>query len=49
VWKYTDVVEDYDVSYIICRNQKGYSKFSPDPRFRMLINSGDVAVFQVVK
>jgi hypothetical protein len=49
VWNYIDMLDEYDVSYVICRDQKGYLKFAPDPKFRLLINSGDVAVFQVVK
>jgi len=48
-WDYVEMMEKYDVSYVVCRDQNVYSKFSEDPKFRLLFNSGNVAVFQVVK
>jgi hypothetical protein len=49
VWNYTEMIKKYDVSYVVCRDQKIYPKFWEDPNFRFVFNSGNVAVFQVVK
>jgi len=48
-WDYTKMIEEYDVSYVVCRDQRIYSKFSEDPKFRMVFNGGNVAVFQAIK
>jgi hypothetical protein len=47
-WDYTKMIDEYDVSYVVCRDQRMYSKFSEDPQFRLVFNGGTVAVFQVV-
>jgi len=49
IWDYTEMIEKYKVSFVVCRNQEVYLKFSEDPNFRLLFNSGNVAIFQVVK
>jgi hypothetical protein len=46
-WDYIEMMEEYDVSYVVCRDQNVYLKFSEDPKFRMVFNGGNVAVFQV--
>jgi len=46
-WDYIEMMEEYDVSYVVCRDQDVYLKFSEDPKFRMVFNGGKVAVFQV--
>lgn len=46
-WNYIEMMEEYDVSYVVCRDQNVYLKFSEDPKFRMVFNGGNVAVFQV--
>jgi len=48
-WDYIEMMEEYDVSYVVCRDQDVYSKFSEDPKFRLVFNGGNVAVFQVIK
>ena len=48
-WNYIEMIEEYDISYVVCRDQNVYLKFSEDPNFRLVFNSGNVAVFQVVK
>jgi len=48
-WDYVEMIEKYDVSYVVCRDPRIYSKFSEDPKFRLVFNGGNVAVFQVVK
>ena len=48
-WDYKEMINEYNVSYVICRDQTIYPKFAGDPTFRLLLNSGNVAVFQVTK
>jgi hypothetical protein len=48
-WDYIEMMKEYDVSYVVCRDQNVYLKFSEDPKFRLVFNGGNVAVFQVVK
>ena len=47
VWKYTDMLEDFDVSYVVCRDESVYMKFAQDPHYRLVLNCGHVAVFEV--
>jgi len=48
-WNYIEMMEEYDVSYVVCRDQDVYLKFSEDSKFRMVFKGGNVAVFQVTK
>jgi len=48
-WDYVEMMDKYDISYVVCRDHRIYLKFSEDPKFRLVFNSGNVAVFQVVK
>ena len=48
-WEYTEMIEKYGVSFVVCRDQEVYLKFSENPNFRLIFNSGNVAVFQAVK
>jgi hypothetical protein len=48
-WDYVEMIEKYDISYVVCRDHRIYLKFSEDPKFRLVFNGGNVAVFQVVK
>ena len=48
-WEYIEMIEKYDVSFVVCRDQQVYLKFSEDPNFRLVFKGGNVAVFQVVK
>jgi hypothetical protein len=48
-WNYIEMMEEYDVSYVVCRDQNVYLKFSEDPKFRIVFKGGNVAVFQVTK
>jgi hypothetical protein len=48
-WDYLEMIETYDISYVVCRDQTVYSKFSGNPNFRLVFNGGNVAVFQVAK
>jgi hypothetical protein len=49
IWKYTDMIEEFDVSYVVCRDQYVYMKFAKDPNFQLVFNCGNVAIFQVTK
>jgi len=49
IWDYTEMIEKFDVTHVVCRDQNVYSKFSEDPNFQLVFNSGKVAVFQVTK
>ena len=44
-----DMINEYEVSYVVCRDQNIYLKFSEDPKFQLVFNSGNVTVFQAVK
>ena len=48
-WNYIEMMKEYDVSYVICRDQEVYLKFSEDPKFRIVFKGGNVTVFQVTK
>ncbi len=48
-WNYFEMMEEYDVSYVVCRDQDVYLKFSEDPKFRIVFKGGNVTVFQVTK
>jgi hypothetical protein len=48
-WNYIEMMEEYDVSYVVCRDQNVYLKFSEDQKFRIVFKGGNVAVFQVTK
>jgi hypothetical protein len=49
VWDYNEMIRKYDVSYVVSRDRNEYLRFSEDPKFRLILNSGNVAVFQVIK
>ena len=49
VSSYLEIIERYNVSFIVCRDQEIYSKFSDDPKFQLVYNSVHVAIFQAAK
>ena len=49
VWDYEEMMNYYNVSYVVCREPHIYIKFSEDPKFRQVFSSGYVTIFQVVK
>ncbi|MGD9130649.1 MAG: hypothetical protein PVH73_03640 [Candidatus Bathyarchaeota archaeon] len=48
-WDYVEMMKEYNVSYVVCRDQDVYLKFSEDPKFRIVFKGGNVTVFQVTK
>ena len=47
IWDYAEMIENFNVTHVICRDERIFSKFSQDPLFQFVLNSGKVAVFQV--
>ena len=48
-WQYMEMLEEYDVSYVVCREQDTYLRLMEDPKFRRVFFAVDVSVFQVIK
>jgi len=48
-WDYIEMMKEYDVSYVVCRDQNVCLKFSEDQKFQMVFKGGKVTVFQVTK
>jgi hypothetical protein len=48
-WDYHEIIENYNVSFVVCRDYNIFPKFSEDPRFRLVFKGGNIAVFQVEK
>ena len=48
-WDYIEMMEEYGVSYVVCRDQNVCLKFSEDQKFQMVFKGGKVTVFQVTK
>ncbi len=47
-WDYLETIKNYDVSFVVCRDQGIYPKFSNDPNFQVVYKSPKVAIFKVV-
>jgi hypothetical protein len=48
-WYYGDMLEEYDVSFVVCREKYLYARLLEDPKFRKTFTGGEVSVFQVIK
>jgi hypothetical protein len=48
-WNYIDMMKEYDVSYVVCRDEAVYLKFTEDPTFRMVFKGGKLTIFQVTR
>jgi hypothetical protein len=48
-WDYHQMVAEYNVSFVVCRDYMVYPKFSQDPKFRLVFKGDNVAIFQVAK
>ncbi len=48
VWDYLEMIKNYNVSFIVCRDQGIYPKFLNDPTFQVVYKSPEVAIFKVV-
>lgn len=46
---YIEMLEEYDVSYVVSREEKKQMKFVNNSNFRVLYNCGNVRIFQVIK
>ncbi|MGD2066238.1 MAG: hypothetical protein PVI43_03600 [Candidatus Bathyarchaeota archaeon] len=47
IWKYTNMLEEFDVSYVVCRDKSVKMKFTKDPNFQLVFNCENVAIFHV--
>jgi hypothetical protein len=48
-WDYMNMLKDYDVSFVVCRDQYTYVRLLEDPKFQKVFIGGDISVFQVIK
>jgi hypothetical protein len=48
-WSYGEMMKEYDVAYVVCRDQAVYLKFTEDPKFRMVFKGGKLTIFQVTQ
>ncbi len=48
-WDYMDMLKEYDVSFVVCRDQYTYVRLLEDPKFQKIFIGGDISVFQVIK
>ncbi len=48
-WNYLEMVEEYDISFVACRDYRIIPKFSGDPKFRLVFKGGNIVLFQVAK
>jgi hypothetical protein len=48
-WDYLEMIKSYNVSYVICRAQDIYPKFSNDPNFQVVYDNVEVAIFKVIE
>jgi hypothetical protein len=48
-WDYNQMIEEYNISFVVCRDYRVFPKFYGDPKFRLVFKGGNVAIFQVVK
>jgi hypothetical protein len=46
-WDYLEMIKIYNVSFVICREQNMYPKFSMDPNFQTVYKGDDVVIFKV--
>jgi len=44
---YLEIIREYSVTFVVCRDKEMYPKFLNNPKFRTVYNSVEVAVFQV--
>jgi hypothetical protein len=45
---YLGIIERYNITFIVCRDQEIFSKFAENPKFRRVYNGQHIAIFQVV-
>jgi len=48
-WDYMDMLKEYDVSFVVCRDQYTYVRLLEDPKFQKVFIGGDISVFQMIK
>ena len=48
-WHYKEMLKEYDVTFLVCREKYLYDRLLEDPKFRKTFTGGEVSVFQVIK
>jgi hypothetical protein len=48
-WDYLEIIKKHNISFIVCRDQEIYPKFSNDPNFQVVYNSVEIAIFKAVE
>jgi hypothetical protein len=48
-WDYLESIKSYNISYVICRENYMYPKFSNDPNFQVVYNNIQLAIFKVIE
>jgi hypothetical protein len=48
-WDYMDMLKEYDVSFVVCRDKYTYVRLLEDPKFQKVFVGGDISVFEVIK
>jgi hypothetical protein len=49
IWNYSEIIEKYDLDYMVSRDWYIFHKVSEDPKFEFIYNCGNVSIFQLVK
>ena len=44
---YLEIIERYNITFVVCRDQEFFSKFAENPKFRTVYDGQEVAIFQV--
>jgi hypothetical protein len=47
-WDYLEIIKKHNISFVVCRDQEIYPKFSNDPNFQVVYNSLEIAIFKAV-
>lgn len=46
-WEYTNMIEEFNVTHVVCRDQTVTMKFAKDPHFQQVFHCGNVTIFQI--
>jgi hypothetical protein len=49
IFDYQKAVNDWNISYVVCRDSEIIPKFAGDPAFSLVFINNDVAIFMVKK
>jgi hypothetical protein len=49
IWNYKEMIRQYNVSHVVCRDPSVFMKFANDPKFNLLFNCGQITLFKVIE